>query len=196
MAVLICAIPAAASWRTRFLSPSEGGGAAAVAVDGAGDVVAAGGRLSPTDAGAVAKYDGADGAEVWRGATVRLVNPLTLESATLAIPGGAGWTAIGNPPGSKGWRYRDLTGAGGPCKSALARPGKLKALCQGTQGPIPFSLDEPSQGTLVFSLQLGSAAPQCATFGGTIRRDQGAGAPGETGYFLAAEAPPAPGGCP
>lgn len=130
------------------------------------------------------------------GATVRLVNPLTLESATLAIPGGAGWTAIGNPPGSKGWRYRDLTGAGGPCKSALARPGKLKALCQGTQGPIPFSLDEPSQGTLVFSLQLGSAAPQCATFGGTIRRDQGAGAPGETGYFLAAEAPPAPGGCP
>jgi hypothetical protein len=130
------------------------------------------------------------------GATVRLVNRFSGESATIAIPGGSGWQAVGSPPGVKGWRYRDLTGAGGPCKSVLARPGKLKALCQGTQGTIPFSLDEPTQAVLTFSLQLGGAAPQCTAFGGTIRRDQGAGAPGETGYFLAAEAPAALGGCP
>ena len=40
-------------------------------------------------------------------------------------------------------------------------------------GLIPFTLDEPSQGALVVSVQFGDAEPQCAWFGGRITKDRG-----------------------
>jgi len=139
---------------------------------------------------------GSTGDPTLGGATLRLVNPVTLESATISLPAGALWTALGSPPGSAGYRYRTSVGGNGACASLEARPGKLQARCLGTLGTIPFSLDEPSQGALTVSVQLGSAAPQCATFGGTIRRDAGTGNPGPTGVFSAQNAPAATGDCP
>src|SRR5262249_17150509 len=93
------------------------------------------------------------------GATLRLVNPVTPASATIGLAAGALWTPLGSPPGSKGYRYRTSVGGSGACATLEARPGKLQARCVGGLGPIPFSLDEPSQGALTVSVQLGSAAP-------------------------------------
>lgn len=121
------------------------------------------------------------------GATIRLWNPSTLEEAILAAPAGADWKGIGNPPGINGYKYKDKTGAN-PCKVSIRPFKNLKVTCKANNGPIPFSLDEASQGGLAASLALGSAGPQCASFGGLVVRD----APGQ---FKAKKAPAA-GACP
>src|SRR5262249_3148263 len=51
------------------------------------------------------------------GATLRIVNPVTLESATIGLPAGALWTPLGSPPGSKGYRYRTSVGGHAPCST-------------------------------------------------------------------------------
>lgn len=118
------------------------------------------------------------------GATVRIWNPTTLEEATFSLPAGASWTAVGGPPGVKGYKYRDITGAG-PCTRLAVRPNKkLKVSCSGKTGNIPFTLDEPTQGSLAVSVQFGGAAPQCAVFGGDIPKD-------EPGQFKGRRADPA-----
>jgi hypothetical protein len=57
------------------------------------------------------------------GGVLHLVNPTTLETATFALPA-AGWTALGTPPGARGYRYADSAGANGPCKTLLVKPGE------------------------------------------------------------------------
>jgi hypothetical protein len=74
--------------------------------------------------------------------------------------------------------------------------GRFKATCNARYAAIPFSLDEATQGTLAVSLQLGSAVPQCAVFGGTVRRDAGTANPGPAGVFKAVKADAASGACP
>ena len=118
------------------------------------------------------------------GATLRLLNPATLETATFSLPAGL-WTALGTPPGARGYRYRDPTGSAGPCKAIQVRPGRLRAVCLGALAPIPFTLDEPTQTALTVSIELGGGEPQCATFGGTVRRDAGTANPGPAGAFIA-----------
>jgi PQQ-like domain len=130
------------------------------------------------------------------GATLRLVNPTTLETATLTLPAGTSWRGLGQQAGSRGYRYRDPTGSNGPCKVAVVKPGQIEALCLGSLGTIPFTLDEPTQGSLVVSLQLGTAAAQCARFGGTVTVDQGTANPGPAGAFVAMESAPFAGDCP
>jgi len=78
----------------------------------------------------------------------------------------------------------------------LVKPGSWRATCLGSLGSIPFSLDEPSQGTLVLSVKLGAAEAQCVRFGGTIRRDAGTAHPGPSGLFAASSAQAFSGGCP
>ena len=115
------------------------------------------------------------------GATVRLFNPTTLEEATFFLPGGAAWKGLGNPQGSKGYKYR--ASIAGACNAVTVVPGKtLKIVCRGKHGTLPFTLDEPSQGSLVASLAFGADAPQCAVFGGTVSKD-------EQGKFTAKKAP-------
>ena len=67
-------------------------------------------------------------------------------------------------------------------------------MCVGSNGTIPFTLDESSQGTLAATVTLGGSNRHCMTFGaGQIVRDtQAAG--GSVGVFSARNAPPAP--CP
>lgn len=115
------------------------------------------------------------------GAEVRILNPNTSEEAVLAVPAGVGWKALGNPPGAKGYKYSSKTG--GACTSVVVRTNKLlKAVCKGRFGSLPFTLDEPSQESLVVSVRLGLQAPQCAKFGGLVRTD-------EPGRFKASRAP-------
>jgi hypothetical protein len=65
----------------------------------------------------------------------------------------------------------------------------VQAICKGTRGLIPFTLDEPSQGALVVSVQFGGAEPECAWFGGRVKTDRGTSNPGPTGIFNARNAP-------
>lgn len=125
------------------------------------------------------------------GAAVELVNPSTGESATFDLPPGAGWRYVGEA-GLRGYVYSDRTGANGPCRFLSVRRGRgFKAVCVGTNGDIPFTLDEPSQGTLAATVKLGNANRHCMTFGpGQIVRDtQATGA--NVGVFSAKNAPPA-----
>jgi len=130
------------------------------------------------------------------GATLRLVNAITLESATFVLPGGASWTARSTATGSLSYLYQDRAGINGPCTRVQVTTGILKAVCTGRAGAIPFTLDEPNQGKLAVSLRLGNGAAQCATFGGKVQRDAGTADPGPLGIFKATKAPAASGDCP
>jgi hypothetical protein len=130
------------------------------------------------------------------GATLRLQNPTTLETAVIPLPASS-WSGLGVPAGAAGYRYVGGS-SGDPCTSLLVMPRRLlKGSCNGRAGVIPFSLDEASQGTLVASLQLGSAAAQCAKFGpGSVTKDVGIAGPGTSGVFKAARVLPGSGACP
>lgn len=119
------------------------------------------------------------------GAILAIVNPSTGESASFTLPAG-NWSGFGNPPGSKGYRYRDNTFADGPCNVGRVRQANgLRFVCK--RSGVPFSLDEASQGFLTATFQAGAEAPYCMGFGGTVIEKQATA--GKTGRFLAKDAP-------
>lgn len=74
---------------------------------------------------------------------------------TIALPA-AGWSALGNPPGSKGFKYRDITGA--TCLRVLIKANTIKALCRATtpgSPPYQAGVDDP----LEITLSVGGVAP-------------------------------------
>jgi len=129
------------------------------------------------------------------GATLMLSNPSTGETEQYAMPAtGTHWKALGSPPGRTGYKYSDPDTSLGPCKSLrmLRKRREIRAKCIVKNSPIDFSLDEPSQGTLDVTLQLGDGDTYCASFGGTVKTDQSSST--GRGLFLATDAPA--GGCP
>jgi Tol biopolymer transport system component len=122
------------------------------------------------------------------GASLTLYNPTTGETDTHSLPA-SGWRALGNPPGTRGYKYKDRDLANGPCKVAVWKPGKvLKVVCNGAQ--IGFTLDEqPGQGSLGVIFAAGTSE-QCVVFGGEIKKDRPA-LDGKTGLFTAKNAPAA-----
>ncbi len=126
------------------------------------------------------------------GAQIELRNPVSGESARFFLPPGDHWRALGN--GDRGWMYRDRSGENGPCVLLIAKhASSLRVTCSGKRGPIPFSLNEPSQGQLDFSLRFGEDTLHCLSFGGDIAKDTPA-ADDLRGIFVARNAPP--GTCP
>jgi len=116
------------------------------------------------------------------GGEIQIYNPTTLESATYDLPKEK-WTALGNPPGKRGYKYKDLALTSGPCKTVTYAPGKqVRAQCQGSG--LSFDLDEANQGSLAFRLRIGTAQ-QCLEFGGV-------GVIDVPGFFKARKAPPPP----
>jgi len=109
------------------------------------------------------------------------------------------WTT---KPGT--FRYDDKKLVSGPVKNVLLKNGLLKAVVKGN-GPvaIPYTLDEPSQGSVGVIFRSGATA-YCANFGGRIKTDSGIDPPntGGKGGFVAAgalpssECPSAPATCP
>ena len=153
--------------------------------------------VSSTSANIATAAPGSAGDPSLYGAKLRLLNPGSGESASLSLPAGSSWVGLGTPAGTDGYKYVDRSGANGPCRSLIAHRGhNLKAVCRATTAPIPFSLDETTQGSLIVSIQLGSAAPQCMWFGGTVTRDAGTANPGPQGIFGAKRAPVFAGDCP
>jgi hypothetical protein len=148
--------------------------------------------VTSRDPAIVSPAPGSAGDPTLGGARLRVVNPTTLEEAVVDLPA-VRWEASGTPPGSKGYRYRDRDLASGPCRSARVRGGaRLRVSCRGAG--IPFTLDEPAQGSLAATVELGTDVVACMLFGGAaVTRDTPA-VGGATGVFRARNAP-APAGC-
>ncbi|MGH7789428.1 MAG: thrombospondin type 3 repeat-containing protein, partial [Candidatus Binatia bacterium] len=146
------------------------------------------------DASLLAPVAGALTSPPLAGARLRLTNAASGEALDVTLPA-AGWKGLGQPAGSKGYTYRDPQRAAGPCRSALLKPGKLKAVCGGAA--LAFTLDEPSQGALAVAVTSGigaEAAAYCSQFSGSaVRVDRGAPS-GRPPLFKARNAPP-PAGC-
>ena len=85
-------------------------------------------------------------------------SPTCAESMTITLPH-AGWKGLGNPPGSKGYKFKGT----GICPKAILKPGKLlKILCKGSG--ITYTLDEASQGSIAAKLQIGSGPVPAASY--------------------------------
>ncbi|MGH7788878.1 MAG: hypothetical protein ACRERC_18555, partial [Candidatus Binatia bacterium] len=118
---------------------------------------------------------------------VTVCNSTCSESVTLPLPH-AGWQGLGNPPGSKGYKFS----GSGTCSKAILKPGKLlKVVCKGAG--ITYSLDEPSQGSVGVQLRIGPAPAPAASY--CLDFTPPAVSTDEPGLFKAKGAIP-PGSCP
>jgi hypothetical protein len=103
------------------------------------------------------------------------------ESAAIGLPA-AGWKASSNGV----FRFKNSLAPSGisPVRTAIIVPGRRLKILSRTPG---ISMDESSQGSITLVLDSGTLR-YCATYGGTITRD-------EMGKFNAKNAP-TPGACP
>jgi hypothetical protein len=85
-----------------------------------------------------------------------------------ALPAG-GWKALGNPPGSMGFKWKG--GSGDTCRVVLIKTNVVKGVCKGSG----VTLSPPFAGNVGIVLTVGTAPKHyCATFGGsTIKNDAG-----------------------
>lgn len=107
------------------------------------------------------------------GAALVLFNPTTRESDALTLAA-AGWTGVGKPAGSKGYKYSDRHQTAGPCTAAQMKPGKLlKVTCKGAK--ITYALSPAPQGSLALTFRAGagtSTVGVCTQFdGGAVLKD-------------------------
>lgn len=124
---------------------------------------------------------------------------LTSEGATLEVfdtifaGGGAntytlaagGWTALGNPAGSKGYKYKGAGSGADPCKVVLLKSNLIKAVCKGTS----VTLTTPFAGNVGVILNVGTDTKRyCASFGGETKKNDA--------KLIKRKDAPAPGVCP
>jgi hypothetical protein len=144
--------------------------------DDATDPTARSIKFAANDQSFLVPAPGSAGDPTIAGGSFKIVNPSTLESATFVLPSGF-WRATGRT-----YTYSDPDGVNGPCKKIQARGGSLKVTCLGHNGTIPFTLDEPTQGRVTASLQLGASPKQCATSAFPLE-DAGTANPGPRGVY-------------
>jgi hypothetical protein len=89
-------------------------------------------------------------------------------SDTFTLPA-AGWKGLGNPAGSKGYRYKGAGSPGDACRVVLVKSKVVKGVCKGTD----VTLTPPVAGEVAVVLSLGatSAERYCAQFGGTTLKN-------------------------
>jgi cysteine-rich repeat protein len=91
----------------------------------------------------------------------------------------ANWKGLGNPPGSKGFKYKGDGSFSDPCKVVLVKPKVVKAVCKG--GGVTFT--PPYVGDLGIELTLGTSSKRyCARFGGENTKN-------EAGFLKRKDAP-------
>ena len=96
-----------------------------------------------------------------------------------------GWTGLGNPAGSKGYKYKGAGSLTDPCKVVLIKEKVIKGVCKGAG----VTVTPPLAGELGILLTAGTDSKRyCASFGGTDVKNQ-------AGLFKRKDAP-APGACP
>jgi hypothetical protein len=179
-----------------FVSIDTDTGATTLFPLGADQVVDVPGRVVVIEAGKLAKFV----AKPQMGDTFLLpsTDPVTVggalrifDTATTAgddtYPLSAGapfWTALGNPPGAKGYKYAGAGSPSDPCKVVLVKRKVIKAVCRGTG----VTLAPPFSGDASIVLSLGTRDRYCALFGGDTLRNDAVG--------LKRKHAPAPGTCP
>ena len=83
------------------------------------------------------------------------------------LPAG-GWSGLGNPAGSKGYKYRGAGSSTDPCKVVLVKAKIVKAVCKGPA--VDFA--QPLDGDLAIVVTVGADSKHyCAAFGGTLVKD-------------------------
>jgi len=106
-------------------------------------------------------------------------NDPTIEGATLSFQelGGdsaaistdlpaAGWKGLGNPAGSKGFKYKGAGSGSDPCKVVLIKEKIVKAVCKGTGVTLTTPVTaQPAE--VAVNLSVGTGTSYCAEFGGT-----------------------------
>jgi DNA-binding beta-propeller fold protein YncE len=85
-------------------------------------------------------------------------------------------------------KYADPQSSAGPCKTVVAKDGKLTLTCVAKTTPIDYSLDEASQTRVAVRFTSGDTT-YCAVFGGTVTKDK-------SGKKFVAKDAPAPATCP
>ncbi len=124
------------------------------------------------------------------GAAIRIVDVSDSQDATYHL-GRFGWKGLGNPPGSKGYRYRGkddpaFPDAADACRSAVLRPDSIKAVCRGSTVALfpPFV----GEGAVEISMPATDGSrTYCASFGGTEKKNDASA--------LRRKDAPAPAGC-
>jgi hypothetical protein len=124
---------------------------------------------------------------VAQGGSIRFFDTATTAGDdTYQLPAGSRWRGLGNPAGSKGYRYRGAGDAADPCKIVLIKERIIKATCKGDG----VTLRPPFAGNvgIVLSLGVGITDRYCAQFGGDeVRNDA---------TLTKRRNAPAPGSCP
>jgi hypothetical protein len=96
----------------------------------------------------------------------------------IALPSGQ-WFGIGNPSGSKGFKYRGTGSPTDPCKVIIVKPKVIKAVCKGPgafDSPSPYSLPVGPLGA-AWELVIGGdkyCAESSTATGATVKKDDGA----------------------
>jgi len=87
---------------------------------------------------------------------------VTAGDDTYNLPAGSGWSALGNPAGSTGYKYRGAGTITDPCKLVLVKRKIIKGVCIGSG----VTLTPPFTGDVGIILSLGTTDRYCAQFGG------------------------------
>jgi hypothetical protein len=93
-------------------------------------------------------------------------------SFTHALPA-LGWTALGSPPGSKGFKYTGSAVGDTTCSIVLIKPTVIKGVCKGTGVTLttPFASDDGIIISIPAASTLGPQARYCADLGGTTQEN-------------------------
>ena len=83
----------------------------------------------------------------------------------------SGWKGLGNPAGSKGFKYKGAGSLTDPCKTVLVKEKIIKAICKGAA----VAFDQPVDGVVAINLVLGDSTQKayCTAFGGTEIKNDG-----------------------
>lgn len=144
------------------------------------------GNLAKFVAKAPATFDlpDASNAPTAEGATLGIFDTGGPESDTYNLPA-AGWKGLGNPAGSKGYKYKGAGSITDPCKSVLVKEKVVKAVCKGAG----IQLVTPFAGDVGIVLAVGTDTKNyCAQFGGATTKNDVS--------LLKRKTAPAPGACP
>ena len=88
-----------------------------------------------------------------------------MNAVTYSLPS-ANWKGLGNPAGSKGFKYKGTGSLTDPCKVVLIKTKIVKAVCKGAG--VTLSTPVSAQPAVVaVNLSSGPGTSYCAEFGGT-----------------------------
>jgi DNA-binding beta-propeller fold protein YncE len=113
------------------------------------------------------------------------------EAVTVVLPA-ANWRRLGSTAGPRGYRYADGQHLAGPISSvSVTSSGTL--VIAGAGPTWPYTLNEPSQGTVAVRLRLGQGDVWCTAF---PAKPSASGANDRVDKFVGAPNLPIPGSCP